>query len=349
MEKNKIIIVGDWEYEIYESALANGFRSSNWIVYPYKIPILRDRKYLNFFLQLILKGKQFEKINKELIAKCIGVKPKILFIYRHAMIHRRTIQKIQNSCPGIKITIYHNDNPYIGLKNKFKWIHYLKSHKSADITFVYRPKNIQDAKKWGAKRAELLLPHYVSYIHYPDRSKIGNNELIDVVFIGHYEKDGRAETINFLLENGIDVRIFGTGWEKTKKKNELVKHRAIIPLDGDDYRKTITRSKIALVFLSKKNQDVWTRRCFEIPACGTLMMVPKTRELEGIYGNDEVVFYSTKEELLVQIRFYLGEEEIRKRIAKNGYMKCVGSGNCEKSRARELIYAIQNDNNLRKN
>ena len=35
----------------------------------------------------------------------------------------------------------------------------------------------------------------------------------DVVFVGHYEPDGRVETLNYLARQGVSVRVFGPLWD----------------------------------------------------------------------------------------------------------------------------------------
>ncbi|WGU68927.1 glycosyltransferase [Capnocytophaga canimorsus] len=46
------------------------------------------------------------------------------------------------------------------------------------------------------------------------------------------------------------------------------------------------------MFLSKLNNDQYTRRCFEIPACGTMMLSERTPTLQEFYTeNEEIVFF----------------------------------------------------------
>ena len=56
----------------------------------------------------------------------------------------------------------------------------------------------------------------------------------------------------------------------------------------------------------KKNKDVYTRRCFEIPACKTLLIAPKTREIQKILKNDiEVVLWNNSKDFIKKIKFLL--------------------------------------------
>ena len=96
-----------------------------------------------------------------------------------------------------------------------------------------------------------------------------------------------------------------------------------------------------LVFLSYANRDVYSRRCFEIAACGTMMCAPRTRELEQLFADGkEAVYFDSKEDLLQKIKYYLGNEEKRSTIAQAGRGRCIEGGNDEISRAKQLIDII---------
>ena len=160
---------------------------------------------------------------------------------------------------------FHNDNPFVGIKNRIKWRLYLNSLSLMDIALVYRPSNINDARNFGAQNIHVLPPYYLSYRHRPMFDSTQDYSS-DVIYIGHYENDGRAESIDHLISNGISVELYGTGWNTIIDKYSSLAGKIIRPTRGSEYSLLLSGAKIALVFLSKINRDVWTRRCFEIPA-----------------------------------------------------------------------------------
>ena len=82
------------------------------------------------------------------------------------------------------------------------------------------------------------------------------------------------------------------------------------------------------------NRDVYTRRCFEIPACGTAMVAPRTKELQAMYREgEEAVYFDSKEELLAKVRWLLEDDEARNRIAKAGRERCLQDGHSNVIRA----------------
>ena len=90
--------------------------------------------------------------------------------------------------------------------------------------------------------------------------------------------------------------------------------------NGDLYR----NGKI--VFQKARAGEV-TRRIFEGMSCKKLVITDRlssNKQLDEIFKEDEeIVFYSSKEEALEKIQFYLNNDDERNRIAENGYKKVV--------------------------
>jgi len=266
--------------------------------------------------------------------------PDAVFLNRSDLILPITLNRIKSVKPDCILFLYHNDNPFVGgLFKKFSMRHFLGSIPAADVTLVYRPSNIRDAERYGAKRVELFLPYYLSYRHRPMPVTQG----CDVIFIGHYEPDGRAEVLDYLLKNEVNLKIYGPRWGTAQKKyNRLAKMDIPEKVWGEEYTTLISSAKMALVFLSVRNQDGYTRRCFEIPACRTMMIAPKTPELEQFFTDGkEAVYYHSSEDLLKKIRYYLSNDDERLHIAKAGFDRCIRDGHDETARSGQLIKIIE--------
>jgi len=330
----KVLIVGHWHWEIYEEAFKNGLKSLGHDVLEFKLDKFYSRKPLCRLQIRAKNGPLIWKINRSLVSYVIKTRPNIIFMHQPDLIYPSTIKSIKYLNKNIKIKIYHNDNPYIGFKNRLKWRHFLNSIKFVDHLFVYRPENIKKGMKLGAKSVSLLLPSYVSYRHIPAVDY--DDKCIDVIFIGHYEKKKREEYLNYLICNGIDVKIYGTDWKKSSyvwAQSDKIRLVSI-----DEYAKLISSAKIGLVFLSEKNRDVWTRRCFEITACKTLMLAPRNSELKKIWSEgEEAMYFSSKEELLIKVNQLLSDDKLLKSITEKGYSKCINSFNSEIDRAKQII------------
>ena len=116
----------------------------------------------------------------------------------------------------------------------------------------------------------------------------------------------------------------------------------IVPVEGDNYTKALCGAKICLAFLSKLNRDTYTRRCFEIPACGRVMLAERTEDLQKMFKEDEeACFFSSNEELLEKVQWLLANPERREAIAKAGLRRVWTDGHDVKSRAQFFINSIQ--------
>ncbi|RPI71813.1 MAG: glycosyltransferase family 1 protein, partial [Geobacteraceae bacterium] len=110
---------------------------------------------------------------------------------------------------------------------------------------------------------------------------------------------------------------------------------------GEDYSKAICATKINLNFLRKVNRDEVTSRSVEIPACGGFMLAERTcRHGEFFEEGKEAEFFSSNDELLAKITYYLAHDEERGRIARAGRERCVKSGYSMRVQLRQMIEAI---------
>ena len=96
---------------------------------------------------------------------------------------------------------------------------------------------------------------------------------LDVTFIGT-PHDQRIEFLYELSKNiSVNINIFSTEWRKFEAK--LSKNSNVNinnSIYGIDYREAINRSRIMLGFMTQSNIDEYSRRSFEISACGSFLL-----------------------------------------------------------------------------
>jgi spore maturation protein CgeB len=159
-----------------------------------------------------------------------------------------------------------------------------------------------------------------NYSYYKENSKYK----FDVLFIGAAEKE-RIDSLNYLAQNGIKINIYGGGWNKIDKTT--LHHNLVInayDLVGSDYADAISCSKISLCFLRKINRDLHTSRSIEIPACKGFMLAERTNEHLSLFKEGiEAEFFTSDEELLKKVNYYLLNEEKRQEVIEKGYQKCI--------------------------
>jgi len=267
----------------------------------------------------------------------------MVFVYRGTHITADSLKRIKQQHPDTTLVGYNNDDPFAKGHHYSLWRHFLKAVPVYDLMLAYRHHNLDDFLRIGAQRVGLLRSWYFPERNHPvslsaaDKSKYE----CDVVFVGHYEADHRKEYLEELVRRGFKLRLFGPGyeWDDVLVKSPDLRHLVPVGLVwGEEYNKALCGAKVALCFFSKLNCDTYTRRCFEIPATGTLMISEYSDDLASLYkAGEEADFFRTKEELIKKVRLYLDDENLRKTVSANGYRRVTLEGHDVVSRVKQVL------------
>jgi len=149
----------------------------------------------------------------------------------------------------------------------------------------------------------------------------------DVTFVGTPKSD-RYEYIMFLIKNGINVRVFGAGWESYP---EICERYGGL-LSTDEYVKVVNESRINLSFSKNyEGKPHFKGRVPEVCACKSFVL---SELYEGYYDffkkGSEIVMFKTREELLQLVRYYLKNEKEREAIAARAHKKILEKFTLEK-------------------
>lgn len=337
--KTKIFLVGDDTFPWYVKAFYQGFLElgyTNTTLFStnHYLNITQTDRKRNIFRRAqnnLAIGPLVNRVNKELLKRVKSEKPDMIFFYAARLIQAKTIRKIHDM--GITVFAYNNDNPFAEYYPKYFWRHFRKSLKYSDVTFVYRQSNMEDCKKYGCPRAELLRSYYMKSRNYHMENV--NVKVPKVVFIGHYEQDERKSYIKALLDRKIEIGVPAANWRDFEAGNPyLVQMEKCL----EQYNEQINACEIAVVFLSKINKDTYTRRCFEIPATKTFMLAPYTDDLASMFIEDEeIVFFRNENEFVEKIQYYLEHTDQRKRIAEAGYRRVMKDGHEVCDRVKQIM------------
>lgn len=335
-----IIVVGDYLYDIYEKALVNGFKQLNHIVFEFCTESYFTNSVFSRIQKKLKTGPDLVRLNSDLLKFSIKKKADIIFFQRPILFLPKYLNKIKSLNTKIKLISYHNDNPFKQNLKLFRYRLFFQTLNCYHLNYVYRPSNLKDIKKYSKNLSKVLMPYYVKDFH---DIEIPTTKKHDVLFIGHYEKDNRAAYCEYLLENNINLTIIGTGWKKLQKYPLLSKLQIKTEARGIKYIEELKSAKIALVFLSKLNKDVYTRRNFEIPVIGTFMLSQRTDELEkNFIDNKDCAYFTTKESLLTNINYFLENSSLRENIALNASNKCKSRNRNNIGAAQQILNDIKN-------
>lgn len=347
----KIIIAGDYHSPIYEQAFFDacmkaGYQTEkfSWWQYfhGYQYGLEKQRnifkKIYYKFQNKYLVGPAISRLNSDLLSLVKKSRPDLVFIYRGTHIRPATIEKIKAA--GSVVFGYNNDDPFSDKYQKYVWRHFIASIKLYDHLFIYRQKNAADLEKIGYDKFSQLRSYYIKENNFFIESVIPNKYTADVLFAGHFEDDGRDKSIKMLLDDQINIKLYGgESWQASKYYGLFTQQLGPIDnLNKEEYNLAINSAAISLVFLSKRNNDSYTRRCFEIPAAKGFMLSEYTEDLNSLFKEDEeAAYFRTPEELLQKARYYLAHPEERKKIAAAGYERLMRDGHEVSDRIKEII------------
>lgn len=337
----KIIIAGNWSWDHCEKAFSDCLKFYNFHVIPFVI----EQESLNKISQLIPTHFSTKVFEDKLMHLSLNERPDYIFLWNATHIGDKTISSLKKE--GISIITYSNDDPYTRLNKPlsqtFLWRNFLNYIKYSDFHFVYRPINLIESKKYTTAKTFLLPSYFIPEIFSDLQLNIEDDSKFscDIVFIGHYENDYRSEYIESIFDHGYKIKLFGTGWNEKAPERIRKKFGEINRLNQINYFKSLKASKICLAFLSKFNRDVYTRRCFEIPGSGNLLLCERTDFMKKFFIEDkEAVFFETKEEMLSKIEWLIADPELIEKISKAGQVRVNKDGHDIKSRVGYFVDLI---------
>lgn len=352
----KVLVAGDWHSDLHETEVCKSLRrlgheplEFKWFHY-FAFDANKPRSLVAIvkrFQNKFVWGPLIGQINRDFLAQVRQQKPDVIFVYRGTHLTAQTLQTVRDELPGCKLVGYNNDDPFSQAQPRYLWRHFMACIPVYDLMLAYRHTNIDELKKAGARRVELLRSWYVPDRNYPiELTKNERDEYeCDVVFIGHLENDDRLEFLEAIAKDNHLLKIYGPGydWDPVLSKSYLLASQVPVRLVwGGEYNKILNGAKIALCFLSKLNRDTYTRRCFEIPASGTLLLSEYTDDLANLYEEgEEIAFFRNKKDMLDKIKYYLADSAARDKLARNGRAKVVAAGHDIDSRIEGVLKLIK--------
>ena len=149
---------------------------------------------------------------------------------------------------------------------------------------------------------------------------------VDVVFVGALHVNKMPLLAQVKKAFGRRCAVFGLA---SLKKNLYfnVKYRCpawIRPLPFSGYVPLYQRAKIGFNVHNRGDYTVGSYRLFELPGNGVMQLSDGGEYLSAFFEvGEEIVRYSTGDELVDLIRYYLAHDEERRRIALNGYRRVM--------------------------
>lgn len=278
-----------------------------------------------------------EKLNSKIITEFRKNIFDFVWIDKGTRIFPETLKELKRINAETKLVHLNPDDPFGQFRTG--WKTFIKTIPYYDIHFVAREVNVSEYLQQGAKKVFVYDRSFDPDIHKPIEltEEEKKKYCCKVGFIGSWAIE-REKSIAYLIDNGIEVAVWGNGWQRGKYWNKIKKYYRGPGLNGIEYSKAINGMEIALHFLRKENRDEQDSRTFEIPACGTFMLAERTKKHEEFFEDgEEAVYFDNNEDLLEKIRYYLINQEKRIKIANGGRKKCLTSGYSHNERLQKLL------------
>jgi hypothetical protein len=303
-------------------------------------PWLRARWLARQIERRLQFGHVVDEINRSVLKAARAFRPDLIWAEKQEFLRRDTVEALRalGAC-----TVHFTPDPYFSLP--WKRTRMMDTVIGAFDVLVYC-KAYEEADYQGLGRPTIYMPlGYCDEMHRPLHSDNPQWECT-AGFLGGWEP--RRELLLREVAGVVDLKIRGAHWEFLRDGKWTLRRHVILSqfageepfrikqdqilaaahqggeVYGDDYARALTGARIGLGFLRKVCPDQHTTRTFEIPACGSMLLADRTAEHEGFFSEGkEAEFFSSTEELVEKVRFYGGNPDARKRIAKAGLQRCV--------------------------
>lgn len=334
------------------AAWCNSLRRYNAIkeIYPGAEAIDTDpyilAKFISGFQYHLNVGPGVWLLNKRIQKVISKRKYDVVLIDNKPYLSAYTLKFIKKLHPYTRIANLLTDDPF----GKFSrsWPLLKRTASLYDLFFVQRQVNTKELKNQGAKRVEICYRSFDPAYNRP-MELVGVDEKeyhVPIGFVGTYE-NVRASYVAYLIQNNVPVWVRGNDWPAGEYWDIIKPFYKGPSVFEEEYIKAINGMDIALHFLRHGNRDEQDSRTFEIPASKIFMIAERSDVHEQLFKeNEEAVFFSTKEELLEKVKYYIAAHGERRKIAENGYRRCVESKYDHRSRMESVINTIMNTDKI---
>lgn len=337
----RILMAGAYRWPWYEEACSQALEELG-----HEVERFRWDRYFSGWTgrvqRRLLWGPAVSALNEDLVQVAVKTDPDILVVWRGMPVHPAALQRLRERT-GALLVSRNNDDPFSPRSRWSTWRLFRAGVSAYDLHLVYRPVNLNNYQEAGARQVELLLPYYVPDIHRPVNLSDGERERFEceAVFVGHFEPDGRVEYLRALVEAGVNVKVWGQDTWTPNVLGELWDVLGPVkPVYGEDYARALAGADVCLCFLSRLNRDTYTRRCFEIPACGRPLVSERTEDLRRLFREgEEAAFFDGPVELVETVRGLLDDPERRAAMARAGRRRVREDSHDVVSRMQELVDA----------
>lgn len=334
----RLIVATEFWFGATGQSLAEGLRRLRWDVDEVNLRahLNGSRHLANRLIGRMLLPAFEDSYNSAVLEAALRAKADVFLTTKGAHIRAETLIKLNKI--GVKCILHYPDVSY----------DHASFHKATvplyDLIVTTKSFQIETLLSNHCSRV-VYIPHgYNPEVNRPRVEGISEVDYeVDIGYIGNHSADKQhwLEAVAAALP-GVNMRIIGARWGSA---TALAPHLAGRSLRGDFASRAIQTSRINLaIHMGKAGSEGWedlvSRRTFEIPACKGFMLHVDNPEVRGLYDvGSEIDVFSTPQELVEKIGFYLPRPELRAQMIERAHARAVpayGYHERAKTIAREI-------------
>tara|TARA_B110001452_G_scaffold251041_1_gene239745 strand:+ start:1464 stop:3584 length:2121 start_codon:yes stop_codon:yes gene_type:complete len=273
-----------------------------------------DRDIVSYYRSLNdFKGAK--KLNKKLIQVIINYLPDIIVLGHADLIDYKTLKFIKTYYPKIKICQWFLDRMDSEWKN--------------NLTRFKDKMDLMDANFCTTDPKRLKLEKNIPLFYLPNP--------VDESFekLKNYQKNSLSKDVFFAMSHGVHRGVLKKGKfdlremfiSKLQKllpevKFDLYGMKNNQPIWADNFINAISNNKIGLNLSQGMPVKYYSSDRFaQLIGNGLLVFIDEKTKFSDFLNNKEIITYKNINDLASKIRFYLKNDKLRKRIARNGTIK----------------------------
>lgn len=302
----------------------------DWYNYLYTC---KNQNIINRIKDRILFANIAKRINRDILDKINNNQYDFLLVARGDHIFPETITEAKRRIPSVA---NFNTDYFFNPLNSTKYMH--DCFDKYDCIFTPREHLKGEYLKKGAKSFEVFNWYYCPGLLRPRATAVPQKYRYEVAFVGSWSR--RREHIISALE-GLDVTIFGWGWNKKAQSNFLTKVKCRPFINMREMMDVFASSKININIFTAENRDKTNPRNFDIPAAGGFQLSEKSNEILQFFDEDkEIVCYESNDQLRSKCDYHLKNETERQKIALNGYDRLINSNYSIVDTAKQILSKV---------
>lgn len=275
----------------------------------------------------------FWRFNRDVLAAARELTPEMVLVSGGAPVALSTLQELKEQTGAVLVN-YATDNPFNRLTCP-RWV--AAGIPLYDLYACTKRAIMDNVQAAGCRHVAFVPFGYEPSLHFPDKfasSEESGKFSCDVVFVGGADRN-RYRYFEAMVRALPDLRphLYGGYWDRSPTLARYARGFAL----GRDYRLALRGAKIALCLLRRPNRDTHTMRTFEIPACGAFMLAERAAEQQEFFREgEEVGYFSSGEEAVEKVRYYLNHDSERRRMAEAAYHKVTRGNHTYGHRLRQV-------------